>query len=148
MSTAKKRLDPAASGAQSTTAKGRMIEAIVASMHENNGVKVERNAKLAPIGSQGPEREIDVLLSAEVCGYPVRWAVECKNQKKRIGVEYIDALVGKLHDVGIPPQFGVTTFFRTIFPAKPKRSLLLAPLDVGTVRPADEIDKYSGQSVC
>jgi len=56
---------------------------------------------------------------------------------------------------------GVITFFRTIFPAKTsqgendtshsplsrKRSLL-APLDVGTVRPADEIDKRLGQSAC
>lgn len=105
MSKAKKHFS--ASGTQSTVSKGRIIEAIVASMHEGDGVKVERNVKLPPIGSQKPTREIDVLLSSEVCGYPVRWAFECKNLKKRIGVEYIDAFVGKLQDVGIPPKFGI-----------------------------------------
>lgn len=107
MSKAKKYSDQLASGGQSTVSKGRMIEAIVAGMHESDGVKVERNVKLPPIGSQGPKREIDVLLSSEVCGYPVRWAIECKNEKKRIGAPYIDAFVGKLQDVGIPPSFGI-----------------------------------------
>jgi restriction endonuclease len=107
MSKAKKCSDHLASGGQSTVSKGRMIEAIVASMHESDGVKVERNVKLPPIGSQGPKREIDVLLSSVVCGYPVRWAIECKNEKKRIGSPYIDAFVGKLQDVGIPPSFGI-----------------------------------------
>ncbi len=107
MSKAKKRFDQTVSGIQSTVSKGRMIEAIVASMHENDGVKVERNVKLPPIGSQGPKREIDVLLSSDVCGYPVRWAIECKNEKKRIGAPYIDAFVGKLQDVGIPPLYGI-----------------------------------------
>ncbi len=107
MRKAKKHFGHTVPGAQSTVSKGRMIEAIVASMHESDGVKVERNVKLPPIGSQGPDREIDVLLSSEVCGYPVRWAIECKNEKKRIGVSYIDAFVGKLQDVGIPPQFGI-----------------------------------------
>jgi Restriction endonuclease len=107
MSKAKKHFSHGALGTQSTVSKGRMIEAIVASMHEGEGVKVERNVKLPPIGSQAPKREIDVLLSAEICGYPVRWAFECKNEKKRIGVLYIDAFVGKLQDVGIPPQFGI-----------------------------------------
>ena len=107
MSKAKKHFNHTTSGTQSTVSKGRMIEAIVASMHEGDGVKVERNVKLAPIGSQELTREIDVLLSSEVCGYPVRWAFECKNEKKRIGVEYIDAFVGELKDVGIPSQFGI-----------------------------------------
>jgi restriction endonuclease len=107
MSKAKKRFNHTVSGTQSTVSKGRMIEAIVASMHESDGVRVEGNVKLPPIGSQGPKREIDVLLNSEVCGYPVRWAFECKNEKKRIGAPYIDAFVGKLQDIGIPPQFGI-----------------------------------------
>lgn len=107
MSKSKKDSKPRSAGKQSTVSKGRIIEAIVASMHESVGVKVERNVKLPPIGSQEPTREIDVLLSSEVCGYPVRWAMECKNYKKRIGVEFIDAFVGKLQDVGIPTQFGI-----------------------------------------
>ncbi|MFL5625332.1 MAG: restriction endonuclease [Ktedonobacteraceae bacterium] len=107
MSKAKKYFDHTASGSQSSVTKGRMIEAIVASMHEGENVKVERNVRLSSIGSQGSKREIDVLLTSEVCGYPVRWAFECKNEKKRIGAPYLDAFVGKLQDVGIPPQFGI-----------------------------------------
>ena len=108
MSKSKQQRHRGVSGAQSTVTKGRMIEAIVASMHEGTNVTVERNAKLAPIGvSQAPKREIDVLLSSEVCGYPVRWAIECKHYKQRINAPYIDAFVGKLLDVGIPPQFGI-----------------------------------------
>src|SRR5436190_1367238 len=107
MSKAKKHFNHTASGTQSTVSKGRMIEAIVASMHESDGVKVERNVKLPPTRSQEPTREIDILLSSQVCGYPVRYVFECKNERKRIGVEYIDAFVGKLQDVGIPTQYGI-----------------------------------------
>jgi len=108
MSKSKKRGHHSTSGTQSTVTKGKLIEAIVASMHEGNDVTVERNVKLTPIGgSQAPMREIDVLLSSHVCGYPARWAIECKNYKKRIGAPFIDQFVGKLQDVGIPPQFGI-----------------------------------------
>src|SRR5438552_4702959 len=62
MSKSKKDSKPRSAGKQSTVSKGRIIEAIVASMHESVGVKVERNVKLPPIGSQEPTREIDVLL--------------------------------------------------------------------------------------
>lgn len=107
MSKAGKHSKPKSSGKQSSVSKGKIIEAIVASMHEGEGVKVERNIKLPPIGSQEATREIDVLLSSNVCGYPVRWVIECKNYKKRIGVEFIDAFIGKLQDIGIPPQYGI-----------------------------------------
>ena len=107
MRTAKKRLKRTTKGRQSTTSKGRMIEAIVASMHEAENVKVERNVKVPPVGSQEPTREIDVLLSSQVLGYPVRWAIECKNWKQTIDVPHIDGFVGKLKDMGIPSQFGI-----------------------------------------
>jgi hypothetical protein len=53
-----------------------------------------------------------------------------------VGLQVIGAVLGSQH------------FFVPFSPLSRKRSLLLAPLDVGTVRPADEIDKYSGQSAC
>ena len=45
-------------------------------------------------------------MTTSVYGYPVRWVVECKNEKL-IGFEYIDAFVGKLKYVGIPSQSGI-----------------------------------------
>ena len=44
-------------------------------LHDLPGVKVERNVQLPPIrGDQTRRREIDVLLTGYVTGYPVRIA--------------------------------------------------------------------------
>lgn len=91
----------------STVAKGRVVEAIVASMHEEPGVKVQRNVRVSPMGVKGRKREIDVLLTRDVAGYPVRLAIECKNEGKPIGAKEIDAFIGKLQYVGIPVQHGI-----------------------------------------
>lgn len=91
----------------STVAKGRVVEAIVASMHEDPGVKVERNVRVSPMGFKGRKREIDVLLTRDVAGYPVRLAIECKNESTPIGAKEIDAFIGKLQYVGIPVQHGI-----------------------------------------
>lgn len=80
----------------------------MASMHKREGVRIERNKRLPPADGIGKQtREIDVLLSTEVCGYPVQWAIECKNEKKLVGSAYIDSFVGKLDYVGIPSQNGI-----------------------------------------
>lgn len=91
----------------STKAKGDMVEQIVASMHRNPNVSVERNVFLNTVDGTNRTREIDILISTTVVGYPVHIAVECKNEKEPIGVEKIDAFVGKLKDVGIPTSYGV-----------------------------------------
>jgi hypothetical protein len=91
----------------STRAKGDFVEEIVASMHRMPGITVERNVFLPAKDGSGREREIDVLLSSQVAGYPVRVAIECKNQKKPIEVAGISEFVGKLLDVGIPCQHGI-----------------------------------------
>lgn len=85
--------------------KGDLVETIVEQLHQLPGLKVERSIQIAT--ADGGRREIDVLLSAEVAGYGVRFAVECKNEKKKIGAPYIDAFCGKLDDVGIPRQQGI-----------------------------------------
>lgn len=85
-----------------STEKGRLVEKIVALLHETPHVKIERNVYLTP-----RRREIDILLSTSVAGYPVRIAIECKNEINRIGVSKIDAFVGKLKDVGIPLTHGI-----------------------------------------
>jgi len=76
--------------------------------HESPDVKVERNVFLSPPnGDPKRRREIDVLLTSYVAGYPVRIAIECKNESEPIDIDYIDAFVGKLDDVGIPHQHGI-----------------------------------------
>jgi restriction endonuclease len=88
--------------------KGNLVEKIAAMLHESPGVKVERNVFLSPgTGNSDRKREIDVLLTAYVANYPVRIALECKNEGETTGVEHIDAFVGKLDDVGIPHQHGI-----------------------------------------
>jgi tetratricopeptide (TPR) repeat protein len=91
-----------------TARKGKLVEAIVAMLHDMPGVKVERNVFLPPVhGDQTRKREIDVLLTAMVAGYPVRIAFSCKNESKKIEPGKIDEFFGELDDVGIPPQHGI-----------------------------------------
>jgi hypothetical protein len=91
---------------KSSTEKGRVVEKIIASMHEAPGVKVERNAFL-PVLHGRRRREIDVLITSEIAGYPVRIAFECKNEAGAIGAPAIDGFIGKLEDIGIPSQQGI-----------------------------------------
>lgn len=91
-----------------TARKGKLVEAIVAMLHDMPGVKVERNVFLPPVhGDQTRKREIDVLLTATVAGHPVRIAFSCKNEGKKIEPGKIDEFIGELDDVGIPPQHGI-----------------------------------------
>jgi len=91
----------------STREKGDVLEKIVAEMHDVPGVKIERNQYLPSIDGSGRTREIDVLITSQVAGFPVRIAIECKNEKKTTNIGRIDAFIGKLQDVGIPVQHGV-----------------------------------------
>jgi hypothetical protein len=91
----------------STREKGDIAEQIVASMHQAPNVKVETNVYLPTKNKKGKAREIDVLITSLVAGFPVRIAVECKNEKKVTGVEKIDAFIGKLEHVGLSPQLSV-----------------------------------------
>lgn len=90
----------------SSRAKGDIVEKIVAAMHEHPNIQVETNVFLH---SQDGERtrEIDVLLSSQVVGYPVHFAFECKNETKPTGLDKIDEFIGKLKDVGIPTHQGI-----------------------------------------
>lgn len=88
--------------------KGRMVEKIVASMHEEAGVTIETNKWLPPaIGTGTQKREIDVLITTSVTGYPVQLAIECKNEAKQVGSPDLGVFIDKLHYVGIPPQQGI-----------------------------------------
>lgn len=91
----------------STRERGDVVEQIVAEVHDVAGVRVERNVFLPAQDGSGRTREIDVLLSSQVAGYPVRVAIECKNERKPIGIDEIDEFIGKLNDVDIPLQHGI-----------------------------------------
>ena len=88
--------------------KGIVLEQIVAMLHKTEGVKVETNVQLPPkSGDQSRTREIDVLLTGQVAGYPVRIAIQCKNYDKPITIGQIGEFRDSLEDVGIPPQNGI-----------------------------------------
>lgn len=100
----RKKRDPSG---DSTRAKGDIVEQIVAAMHKTPGVTVETNVFLCSQDDDEDAREIDVLLSSEVAGYPVHVAIECKNEEKPTGVGEIDKFIGELKDVGIPTKLGI-----------------------------------------
>ncbi|NKE70626.1 restriction endonuclease [Candidatus Manganitrophus noduliformans] len=86
--------------------KGRIVEEIVSLLHEQPGISVERNVWL-PTSDGKDKREIDVLISGTIAGYPVRLAIECKNYGRRIEKTDIDAFIGKLFDLSFPSQYGI-----------------------------------------
>lgn len=92
---------------RNSRAKGNIVEQIVEQMHRVRGVSVDRNVRLASTQNPKRRREIDVLVSGQVIGYPVRFAFECKNYDKPVDVAKIGEFADKLHDVGIAPQNGI-----------------------------------------
>ncbi len=87
--------------------QGNIVEEIVASLHEGEGVLIERGKLFPSRSNLGRLREIDVLLTTMASGYPIRMAFECKNYGRKISSTTVDQFVGKLLDVGIPPQHGI-----------------------------------------
>ena len=87
--------------------KGSLLEKVVAAMYKTPGVKIERNVHHPTTSQDGRTREIDILLTANVAGLPVKYAFQCKNEKGVIDVIKIDSFVGALEDIGIPPQHGI-----------------------------------------
>ncbi len=84
--------------------KGALVEQIVAQMHGVRGVTVEPNARLKSKRNPKRRREIDVLLTARVAGYEVRFAFECKNYDRPADVTKIGEFADKLDDVGIAKE--------------------------------------------
>ncbi len=90
--------------------KGRLLEEIVKQLYTDIGLHAEKNAQLPVINGSGRTREIDVLLRADdklLDDCSVLIPIECKNYGNKVGVGLIDAFVGKLVDLGIPPAFGI-----------------------------------------
>lgn len=88
-------------------AKGDIVEAIATWLHDWPGIEVQQKARVPALNDPSRRAEIDVLLTTSVAGYSVRIAIECKNEAEPIGAPYINAFIGKLQDIGVPPQQGI-----------------------------------------
>lgn len=89
--------------------KGDLLEDLVALLHEAQGVLVEKRKKLPVQNSHVPRtREMDVLITTPTTvGYPVRIAIQCKNEQQALDLGAVDSFFAALNDVGIPPQLGI-----------------------------------------
>ena len=77
-------------------------------MHEMPGVFVEKRKKLPVLHSKtGRRREIDVLITSSVAGYPVRLGLGCKNEAKALDTPVVDGFIRILEEIGIPVQQGI-----------------------------------------
>ena len=81
--------------------KGNLLEDIVAMLHEEPNIKVEKRIKISPKDGNGGKREIDILLTANISCYPIQIAIECKNHITNVGAEEIDAFIAKLNYLGL-----------------------------------------------
>ncbi len=90
------------SGSAPNIRKGKIVEAVVALLHEEPGIQIQTNVKLPP-----SDREIDVLITGQVAGYPVRIAISCKNERLPIKPNLINEFIGTLDEVKIPPEHGI-----------------------------------------
>jgi Restriction endonuclease len=88
--------------------KGDILEDLVAMMHEVPGVVIEKRKKLPVLQSKtGRRREIDVLVTSNVVGYPVRFGIGCKNEAKPLDSAAVDNFVRILTETGLPVQLGI-----------------------------------------
>jgi hypothetical protein len=89
-------------------AKGNILEDLVAMLHEVPGVLIEARKKLPVVkGKIKRSREVDVLITSNVAGYPVQIVLGCKNEAKTLGTTDVDIFAGILTEVGIPWQQGI-----------------------------------------
>ena len=82
----------------------------MALLHKTPGLEVEQNYSY-PVEEveegEAETRDIDVLVSAKRAEVNIEFAIECKNLGSKVGVELIDAFVGKLDDIGMPASQGI-----------------------------------------
>jgi hypothetical protein len=92
------------------TKKWKLVEKVVAAAFDEQNVTVERNVRLRSLrrkGGNGGFREIDVLITGELIGQKIHFAVECKHYKRKVDSHHIDGFIGKLQDVGLPTQTSI-----------------------------------------
>lgn len=84
--------------------------------HQKN-IEVVRNKFI--VDRSGVERQFDLYWEYELAGVNYKTVIECKDYASRIGIEKIDALIGKLHDIpGLRPVFATKTGYQSGAKAK------------------------------
>jgi hypothetical protein len=76
--------------------KANILEDVVALLHDDPEVVVQKKVRLPTRTNPRRTREVDVLVTGRVADYPVRIAIECKNYGSKIGVSKLDEFNGKL----------------------------------------------------
>lgn len=79
---------------------GREYEQIVAAIHRQfaGDARIVEDETIR--GRSGKPRRIDVAIRTAIDSvYPVLVVVECKDYKKRVGIDKVDELIGKIDDV-------------------------------------------------
>lgn len=114
--------------------KGKLLEDIVASFHNDENLKVETRVWLKPLNdSNGELREIDVLLTTSISGYPIYIPIECKNYTRQINPNDINAFSGKLNELGLSTNHAIYVFINGYTP-KAKKSAKKVGIKLLTVQ--------------
>ena len=81
--------------------KWRALELLVAAIQDTIKERVDTivESDVQLMDANGIERQIDVLVKTKVQGMPFQIAFECKDYKKAVDVQVIDALIGKCRDL-------------------------------------------------
>jgi len=86
---------------------GLGYEKIVAGIYRQfaGTAEVIENEKVR--GRSGRLRQIDVALHTTIVGNPLLVVIECKDYGRRVGIERVDGLIGKINDGGAPASGGI-----------------------------------------
>jgi hypothetical protein len=105
---AKRKLEKAETKRRWSKQKGKLVERIVAMMHEGDPrATVRRDVRLPAKHNGKRSRQIDVLLVGHFMSYPTMLAIERKNYGRPVNVGGIGRFRDYLDDVGLSPQQGV-----------------------------------------
>lgn len=91
----------------STTEKGKLLERLVAMLHEGPGVTVQQRVKLPTRYNPKHKREVDVLVTGAVAGHRVQLAIECRNLRRPVTTQQIGDFAAKLNQLGMAPSQGL-----------------------------------------
>jgi sporulation protein YlmC with PRC-barrel domain len=72
------------------------------------GVKVTESVELEEYADSS-DREVDILIEAELNGHPVRMALECRDRSRPQDKEWIDSLIGKFRDLKIDRVIAISS---------------------------------------
>ena len=71
------------------------------------GATVTESAQLKE--PSGAQREVDVLIEADINGHPIRVAIECRDHQTKQDVTWIDALIGKYQNLDVSQVVAVSS---------------------------------------